>query len=65
MPCCRLISPVSDRPGHERRYAIDSTRISTELGWQPRHSFEAGLMPAVADAVKRPGRTDPGKGPYR
>ncbi len=32
-----------DRPGHDRRYAIDPTRISSELGWQPRHSFEEGL----------------------
>jgi dTDP-glucose 4,6-dehydratase len=42
-PHSRLITPVTDRPGHDRRYAIDPTRISTELGWQPRHSFEQGL----------------------
>jgi dTDP-glucose 4,6-dehydratase len=46
-PHARLITPVSDRPGHDRRYAIDPTRISTELGWQPRHSFEAGLAATV------------------
>jgi len=39
-PHSQLITPVSDRPGHDRRYAIDTTRIGTELGWQPRHSFE-------------------------
>jgi dTDP-glucose 4,6-dehydratase len=47
VPHARLISPVSDRPGHDRRYAIDPTRISTELGWQPRHSFEEGLAATV------------------
>ena len=34
-------------PGHDRRYAIDPTRISSELGWQPRHSFEEGLAATV------------------
>jgi dTDP-glucose 4,6-dehydratase len=42
-----LITPVKDRPGHDRRYAIDPTRISTELGWQPRHNFEEGLAATV------------------
>jgi len=46
-PHDRLITPVSDRPGHDRRYAIDPTRITTELGWQPRHSFEQGLAATV------------------
>jgi dTDP-glucose 4,6-dehydratase len=46
-PHSGLITPVSDRPGHDRRYAIDPTRISTELGWQPRHSFEEGLAATV------------------
>ena len=43
----RLISFVADRPGHDRRYAIDDTRISTELGWQPTESFETGLRKTV------------------
>ena len=42
-----LITPVSDRPGHDRRHAIPPTRISTELGWQPRHSFEEELGATV------------------
>jgi dTDP-glucose 4,6-dehydratase len=46
-PHSSLITPVSDRPGHDRRYAIDPTRISCELGWQPRHSFEQGLAATV------------------
>jgi len=46
-PHSRLVTPVTDRPGHDRRYAIDPTRISSELGWQPRHSFEQGLAATV------------------
>ena len=39
----RLITFVKDRPGHDRRYAMDITKISRELGWRPRESFESGL----------------------
>ena len=42
-----LIQFVKDRPGHDRRYAIDDTRISQELGWQPEESFESGLRRTV------------------
>jgi dTDP-glucose 4,6-dehydratase len=38
-----LISFVKDRPGHDRRYAIDASKIRRELGWQPAESFESGL----------------------
>jgi dTDP-glucose 4,6-dehydratase len=38
---------VSDRPGHDRRYAIDASRIRRELGWAPRHAFEKGLRETV------------------
>jgi dTDP-glucose 4,6-dehydratase len=39
----RLITFVTDRPGHDHRYAIDPTRIHTELGWSPRYAFEEAL----------------------
>lgn len=39
----KLITHVKDRPGHDRRYAIDSTKIRKELGWKPEISFEEGL----------------------
>jgi dTDP-glucose 4,6-dehydratase len=47
-PHSQLITSVTDRPGHDRRYAIDPTRIEGELGWRPRHSFESGLAETVA-----------------
>lgn len=42
-----LITFVSDRPGHDRRYAIDCTKLETELGWQRSQSFESGLSSTV------------------
>jgi len=39
---------VTDRPGHDRRYAIDATKIKTELGWRPAHAFEQGLHRTMA-----------------
>jgi dTDP-glucose 4,6-dehydratase len=42
-----LIAFVKDRPGHDRRYAIDGTKIATELGWHPRESFSSGLRKTV------------------
>ncbi|MGB9804824.1 dTDP-glucose 4,6-dehydratase [Desulfofundulus sp.] len=42
-----LIRYVNDRPGHDRRYAIDPSKITRELGWRPRHTFEEGLAATV------------------
>ncbi len=42
-----LISPVNDRPGHDRRYALDASRIADELGWAPMVGFEEGLAATV------------------
>ncbi len=46
-PRRQLITFVADRPGHDRRYAIDATRLRTELGWQAQHTFETGLRQTV------------------
>ncbi|MDE5068141.1 MAG: dTDP-glucose 4,6-dehydratase [Trichodesmium sp. St16_bin4-tuft] len=46
-PCEKLITFVKDRPGHDRRYAIDATKIKTELGWQPSVTVEEGLRQTV------------------
>jgi dTDP-glucose 4,6-dehydratase len=43
----RLKTFVADRPGHDRRYAIDATKIRRELGWRPVHAFEEGLRATV------------------
>ena len=43
----KLIKFVTDRPGHDARYAIDASKIKTELGWRPRHSFDSGLRDTV------------------
>lgn len=42
-PAHRLITYVTDRPGHDRRYAMNSDKIQRELGWQPQYDFERGL----------------------
>ncbi len=46
-PHARLITFVKDRPGHDRRYAINAEKIKTELGWQPQEQFETGLRKTV------------------
>jgi dTDP-glucose 4,6-dehydratase len=43
-----LITFVTDRPGHDRRYAMDTTKIRRELGWEPRETFESGLRKTVS-----------------
>lgn len=46
-PHSKLITFVTDRPGHDLRYAIDATKLETELGWQARESFESGIEKTV------------------
>ena len=43
----KLINFVSDRPGHDFRYAIDFSKLNTELGWSPKYTFETGLYTTV------------------
>ena len=42
-----LIKFVKDRPGHDRRYAIDPTKIETELGWEPQYVFDTGMKQTI------------------
>ena len=42
-----LITYVKDRPGHDRRYAIDNTKITTQLGWKPSYTFEQGMKATI------------------
>ena len=46
-PHKNLIQHVTDRPGHDHRYAIDASKIQNQLGWQPQESFESGLRKTV------------------
>ncbi|WP_413493811.1 dTDP-glucose 4,6-dehydratase [Shewanella baltica] len=46
-PYAEQITYVTDRPGHDRRYAIDATKISNELNWQPQETFETGLRKTI------------------
>jgi len=47
LDCERLITFVANRPGHDRRYAIDAAKIRSELGWRPAHTFESGIRDTV------------------
>ena len=49
-----LISYIKDRPGHDRRYAIDASKIETELGWRPTETFETGIRKTVAWYLDNP-----------
>jgi dTDP-glucose 4,6-dehydratase len=49
----RLITYVQDRPGHDQRYAIDATKLETELGWRAQETFETGLAKTVQWYVDR------------
>jgi len=54
-PRRNLISFVTDRPGHDRRYAIDATKLETELGWRAQETFETGLRRTVQWYLDNPG----------
>jgi dTDP-glucose 4,6-dehydratase len=41
------ITFVKDRPGHDRRYAINASKIASELGWKPKQTFESGIQKTV------------------
>ncbi len=49
-----LIQFVKDRPGHDRRYAIDATKMADELGWTPRYQFEDGIAETIQWYVEHP-----------
>ena len=42
-----LIKFVTDRPGHDMRYAIDPTKMETELGWKPKYNFDTGIQQTI------------------
>ena len=50
----RLVTFVTDRPGHDRRYAIDASKIARDLGWTPAESFESGLRKTVQGYLDNP-----------
>jgi dTDP-glucose 4,6-dehydratase len=57
-PHTSLIKYVTDRPGHDRRYAMDITKLKRELGWQPRQSLESGLLKTVEWYLAHPDWVD-------
>ena len=46
-PYARLLTYVKDRPGHDRRYAIDAGKLKSQLGWRQTESFESGIAKTV------------------
>jgi dTDP-glucose 4,6-dehydratase len=54
MPHRKLMRFVTDRPGHDRRYAMDITKINRQLNWQPRHSLSSGLLKTVTWYLQNP-----------
>ena len=54
----KLIQFVTDRPGHDRRYAMNISRIQRELGWSPRHALSDGLLETVQWILSNPGWVD-------
>jgi dTDP-glucose 4,6-dehydratase len=54
-PHIQLVQYVTDRPGHDRRYAMDIRKVQSELGWQPRQSLQTGLAKTVDWYLEHPG----------
>lgn len=54
-PHRQLLTYVQDRPGHDRRYAIDARKLERDLGWRPAESFETGLLKTVLWYLEHPG----------
>jgi dTDP-glucose 4,6-dehydratase len=53
-PCSSLITFVEDRPGHDRRYAMDASKIRQECGWEPQENFASGLVRTVRWYLENP-----------
>ena len=47
LPRASQVTHVADRPGHDRRYAIDASKLRDELGWEPAYTFERGIAETV------------------
>lgn len=58
VPHEKLVQNVADRPGHDRRYAMDASKIARQLGWQPRQSLESGLVKTVQWYLDHPDWVD-------
>jgi dTDP-glucose 4,6-dehydratase len=58
VPCRQLIKFVEDRPGHDRRYAMDAAKLKRQVGWRPLHSLESGLRLTVDWYLKHPQWTE-------
>lgn len=54
LPRASQITHVADRPGHDRRYAIDASKLQGELGWRPKFTFEQGIMQTVDWYLEHP-----------
>jgi dTDP-glucose 4,6-dehydratase len=53
-PYTEQISFVKDRPGHDQRYAIDASKLETELGWRATETFDSGIRKTVAWYLNNP-----------
>jgi dTDP-glucose 4,6-dehydratase len=61
----RLISYVTDRPGHDQRYAIDASKLEADLGWRAEQTFETGIQKTVRWYIEHPDWWKPLREKYR